>query len=151
VHRQVSLLSDMSCSTNKSTATDNFNAASYSSSGSSIQLLEETQSSNNTCTLTSVRGKVRIDLTSYTTGTCTVYFKVSAQSGGSSNSPPVTANGTYKSALSATMGIVNTSSYYANSTPTFDGANDCSTADKQLGWILSDQVGAVQPRFRYHV
>lgn len=141
----------MSCSANKTTATSNFNSASYSSSGSSIGLLEETQSTNNKCILTSVRGKVRLNLTSFSTGSCTVYFKVEDPGSGVTNSPPVTADGLYHAALTATMGIVNTSAYYANTTPTFDGSNDCSVSDTIMGWTLTDQVGAVQPRFRYNV
>lgn len=139
----------MSCAANQTTATTNFNAASYTGSPQSIQLLEETQSSNNTATLTSVRGKIKLDLTGFSHGTCTVYFKVDPQTDGSSNSPPVTADSKYRSALSATLGIVNTSSYYANTTPTFSGSNDCSASDKQLGWVLNDQIGAVQPIFTY--
>lgn len=139
----------MSCSANKTTATTNFNSASYSSSFLNIQLSEETQSSQNTCTLESVRGKIRLDLTSFIFGTCTVYFLVDPQSDGSSNSPPVTADSKYHSALTATMGIVNTSNYYADTTPTFSGSNDCSASDKKLGWTITDQVGAVKPTFKY--
>lgn len=141
----------MSCAGNKTTATTNFNAASFSASGSTIRVLERTQSTDNTCTLTVVRGKVELDLSDFTgTGTCLTYFKVTAQATGSSNSPPVTANGTYISALSATLGQVNTSSYYANITPTFTSDNDCS-GDESYGWVLADQVGAVQPVFTYFV
>lgn len=140
----------MSCSDNKTTATTNFNAASYSASASNISLTEETESSNNACTLTSVRGKIRLDLTAFSAGTCTVYFKVAAQTDGSSNSPPVTANSTYIAALSATLGMVNLSGYYGNTTPTFSGSNDCGAASKVMGWAILDAVGAIRPTFTYN-
>lgn len=140
----------MSCSDNKTTATTNFNAASYSASASNISLTEQTQSANNTCTLNSVRGKIRLDLTAFSAGTCIVYLKVDAQTDGSSNSPPVTANGTYIAALSATLGMVNLSGYYANTTPTFSASNDCGAADKLLGWAIIDAVGAIRPTFTYN-
>jgi hypothetical protein len=140
----------MSCPDNKDAATDDFVNASFVSTSDSIQVLEETQSDNNSCILTVVRGKINLDLTSYHNGTALLYFKVSTQTDGSSNSPPVTANETYIQALSATVGIVNTSGYYGNFTPTFSDSNDCADADKQLGWLISDQVGVVTPRFQYN-
>lgn len=140
----------MSCSTNKTDATTEFNAASFSSSVAAIKVLEKTEATNNKCTLTVVRGKIRLDLSGYTTtGSCITYFKVAPQSTGSSNNPPVTANNTYIAALSATMGQVNTSSYYANITPTFTSDNDCSGTE-EYGWLISDQVGAVRPNFTYN-
>jgi hypothetical protein len=139
------------CTDNQNTATNNFNAATYSGSAELIQLLEETKSLGNFAKVESVRGKIRLDLTAFSHGTCTVYFKVDTQGNGSSNGPPVTADNLFHSALAATMGIVNTSAYYANTTPTFSGSNDCSTADKQLGWILSDQEADVRPTFTYSV
>jgi hypothetical protein len=141
----------MSCATNKTDATTDFNSASYAGSAAFIALSEETELSDNTCTLNSVRGKIRLDLTDFTTGTCTVYFKVDTQSDGVSNGPPVTSDNLYHSALSATMGIVNTSAYYANTTPTFSGSNDCTASDKKLGWILNDQTADIRPVFTYHV
>lgn len=140
----------MSCAQNKTDCTTNFNSNSYSSSGSNIGLKEETKSSNNECDLESVRGKIRLDLAAFPHGACQVYFKVAAKTDGSSNSPPVTADGLYHAALSATMGIVNTSAYYANTTPTFNGANDCSATDKQYGWSITDQIAAIQPNFTYY-
>lgn len=141
----------MSCSDNKTLATSRFNSASYSASAFDIGLLEETQSTDNTCTLTGVRGKVRIDLSAFPTGSCIVYFNVTPQTDGSSNAPPCTADSLFHPVLTATMGIVNTSDYYANTTPTFSGSNDCLSADKQLGWNLVDQTGAVKPNFQYNV
>jgi len=139
------------CDTNKTTAANNFASASYAGSAALIQLLEETKSSGSYAKLESVRGKVQLDLTAFPHGSATVYFKVDTQAQGSSNSPPVTADNLFHSALSATMGIVNTSSYYANTTPSFSSGNDCSTSDKQLGWILNDQTAAVSPTFTYNV
>jgi hypothetical protein len=141
----------MSCSSNKTDATTDFNAATYSASAALIQLSEETQSTHNECTIESVRGKIRMDLTDFHHGSCTVYFKVDTQTDGSSNSPPVDADSLFHEALAATMGIVNTSSYYANTTPTFSGSNDCSASDKSLGWILTDQTASVRPTFTYNV
>lgn len=141
----------MSCASNKTDATTNFNAASYSSSAAFIALSEKTESSNNKCTLSSVRGKVQLNLTSFSRGSATVYFKVDDQADGSSNSPPVTADSLYHSALSATMGIINTSNYYANTTPTFSGSNVCGASSTELGWILNDQVASVAPVFTYFV
>lgn len=141
----------MSCNDSKDTTTALFEAESYHGSAALIQLLEQTQSSGNVATLLGVRGKIRLDLTAYSGGTATVYFKVDTQDDGVSNDPPVEADGLYHSALSATVGIVNTSDYYADVTPSFNVSNNCTLPVIKMGWILTDQLAIVNPSFTHNV
>lgn len=137
----------MSCATSKTEATAKFTAGSYNPSSELIQVLEQTNSLG-VVQIKTVRGKIEVDLTPFSTGTADVYLKVGTQPDGSSNSPPVTPDNLFHIALSATVGIVNTSAYYADITPTFSASNNCTVAT-DLGWIINDQITDIKPVFVY--
>ncbi|MEM4247651.1 MAG: hypothetical protein QXH80_00085, partial [Candidatus Nanoarchaeia archaeon] len=100
-----------------------------------------------------VRGQIKVDLSNFnslsvTGGTAITYFLVKAGTNGSSNSPPVTADGKFHAALSATLGIENISSVIPSNNPELTIEN-CGPSMIQKGWQLKEVVTIVTPKYIY--
>jgi len=145
----------MSCTDNKAAARTAFGLASFASGSTPIQVYEQTQSTDNTATVSVTKGTISATLTfansifpTYVTGDGAVYLKISQQTDGSSNTPPVTASSPalFRKDTAQTVSLNNvfTSTTYADQyngisdAPTFSGDNTCSVGTFIKGWSMTD-------------
>lgn len=142
----------MSCTSNKTAARAEFVSNSFASGSTPIQVYEKTLSTNNEAEVSVTKGVVTATLTftagifpATVNGTGKLYLKISQQTDGESNTPPVEVENpaVFKedTTQTVTMDTAFTSTTYADqysaSAPTFSAGNVCGSTTI-LGWKMTD-------------